>query len=75
MSAQLRAQLRKQEVWRHNSFLGHARMMQAQLAAILSAPTATKRAKQCVLRMLRETDKLERYLHARKPTRLGGGYR
>jgi len=52
-----------------------AQALRAQLQAVLRAAETTKRAKQCVLRMLREAEKLERYLRARKPTRLGGGYR
>lgn len=32
-------------IWRHNSFFGHARMMEAQAQAIMNAPSVTDEAK------------------------------
>lgn len=45
---------KRQAVWRHNGFLGSAKMMQAQCIAILKSTTATDEAKQIAVRI--ETD-------------------
>lgn len=39
------AWLKRQRVHRHNSFVGHARMMQAQCQAIIEATSTTDEAK------------------------------
>ena len=36
---------RRREIWRHNGFLGSARMMQMQCGAIMCSQTATHEAK------------------------------
>lgn len=33
------------DIWRHNSFLGHAAMMKKQALAIIDSKTTTERAK------------------------------
>lgn len=37
--------LKRRAIWRHNGFLGSARMMQMQCQAIMCSPTATLEAK------------------------------
>lgn len=36
---------KRQAIWRHNSFRGHAKMMQAQCRAIMDSKTTTADAK------------------------------
>ncbi len=36
---------RKRRIWQHNSFLGHAKMMQHQCTSIIQSVTATPEAK------------------------------
>lgn len=50
---------RSQELWKHNSFLGHARMMQTQCRVIHEAPTTsptTKRIAQEIWRLAQELE-------------------
>ena len=39
------AQDKQMAVWRHNSFLGHARMMQSQAWGIIQSATTTEESK------------------------------
>jgi len=57
--------MRRQEIWHHNSLLGHARMMQMQLQAIVCSRTVTPRAKSIALRMLVDVKKLDANLRKR----------
>lgn len=41
----------RKEIWRHNGFAGSARMTQAQMAAIQSSSTTTKRTKQLAVQI------------------------
>lgn len=34
------------QIWVHNSFAGHARMMQSQASCIIGSATATKKSKE-----------------------------
>lgn len=57
----------RQERWRHNSFLGHARMMRMQCIAILSSKTTTDEAKQIAVRIEQDAELLAEALRIRKP--------
>lgn len=37
--------LKRQRVWRHNSFFGHVQMAKANMHSIVDSPTTTKEAK------------------------------
>ena len=45
VSVSLPAQRRRNRVWRHNSFIGHAVLMRANLNAIISADSTTEHTK------------------------------
>ena len=55
---------KKQARWRHNSFIGSARMTQVQMQAIIGSGTAKRQAKCAAARILRDARKLEAYLRA-----------
>jgi hypothetical protein len=57
---------RRQECWKHNSFLGHARMMQMNCQAILNSKTATEEAKAIAVRIENDAEMLETALKIRK---------
>ncbi|HEY9155553.1 MAG TPA: hypothetical protein VIM69_10500 [Opitutaceae bacterium] len=50
---------RTQKLWQHNSFIGHATMMQKQCAAIYSADTTSATAKSLAKEILRLARELE----------------
>lgn len=52
--------------WQHNSFIGHARMMQMQCKAILSSVTATDEAKAIAVRIEQDAEFLADALRSRK---------
>jgi len=55
----------KRRIWRHNSFFGHARMMQAQCEAIIHADSTNVEAKESASRIINETKILTRALKER----------
>lgn len=57
---------KRQARWKHNSFLGHARMMQMQCKAILMSATATDEAKAIAVRIEQEAEMLADALRNRK---------
>ncbi len=53
------AHARQLSIWRHNSFIGHARMMQTQAKAIITAPTVSVAAAEIAQHILIMAGKLE----------------
>lgn len=56
---------KRRKVWKHNSFFGHARMMQTQCETILHSPTVTPETRDCVSRIRNETQLLMKLLKTR----------
>lgn len=56
---------RSQKLWRHNSFFGHAAMMQAQAKAIIDFETTTQTTKIIAKEILRLARELELALKER----------
>ena len=56
---------RRLRAFRHNSFVGHARMMQQQANAIACSDTTTKEAKEIADQIYELANKLERSLKTR----------
>ncbi len=56
---------RRLRAFRHNSFVGHARMMQQQANAIACSDTTTEEAKEIAYEIAVLATKLERYLKTR----------
>jgi hypothetical protein len=52
-------------IWKHNSFFGHARMMQTNCETIMKSETATSEAKQTANRILAEAKLLSHQLRER----------
>lgn len=52
--------------WWHNSYLGHAQMMQQQCRTILCSTTATDEAKAIAVRIEQEAEMLSEALRTRK---------
>lgn len=48
---QLATRAKRMEIWQHNAFLGHARMMQQQARIIRLSSTATTAAKATALKI------------------------
>jgi hypothetical protein len=44
-------EIARRKVWKHNSYFGHARMMQAQCENIIHSPTTTEAAKETARRI------------------------
>lgn len=57
---------KRQARWKHNSFLGHARMMQVQCRIILCSTTATDEAKAIAVRIEQDAELLADALQNRK---------
>lgn len=57
--------LKKQRVWKHNSFRGHASMMHMQLQAILRSDSITLEARGAAEEMLTLVDSLAFHLEKR----------
>ena len=56
---------RRLRAFKHNSFVGHARMMQMQAHTITISNTTTKEAKEIAYEIAVLATKLERYLKTR----------
>lgn len=56
----------RQSRWKHNSFTGHARMMQMQCQAILNSTTATDEAKAIAVRIENDAEMLGEALRTRR---------
>ncbi len=56
---------RRLRAFKHNSYVGHARMMQMQANAIAYSSTATKEAKEIAYEIAVLAGKLEQYLKTR----------
>jgi hypothetical protein len=56
---------KRQRVWRHNSFRGHASMMLSQLQAILRSDSITPEARDAAEQMLTLADSLAFHLEKR----------
>lgn len=56
----------RQDRWRHNSYLGHVRMMRQQCRAILCSNTATDEAKAIAVRIENDAEMLGEALRTRK---------
>lgn len=61
-----KAWLTRQQVWRHNSFLGHARMMEMQCINICSSKTATDEAKKIAAKIGKLATELGEALRTRR---------
>lgn len=59
------AWLKKQDIWRHNSFLGHVAMARANMQGIIKSKTATKDAKLIAYQILALTNDLKEALKER----------
>lgn len=57
---------RRQEIWKHNSFMGYAAMMKSQCRSILNSSTATDDAKQIAVRIEQDAEMLGAALKKRK---------
>lgn len=57
---------RRQLIWRHNSFIGHAVMMRAQLNNMLTAETTTDQTKHLARTILGLIPQLQNSLTERK---------
>lgn len=57
---------RKQRVWRHNSYMGHATMMLAHTHSIIESDTATADAKNIALQIRALAYQLREALRTRK---------
>ena len=56
---------RRLRAFRHNSFMGHARMMQMQLLAMCQSGTTTEETKQIAAQIAELASKLEQSLKTR----------
>lgn len=56
----------RQKIWRHNSFLGHARMMEMNLRNIIDADTTTDQTKFTARKILADVEHLKLSLKTRR---------
>lgn len=57
--------LKRTEIWQHNSYMGHARMMQMQALNIMNAKTPTDKSKELAAKIYELADKLGESLKKR----------
>lgn len=60
--------MKKEDIWRHNSFLGHAAMMKKQALAIIDSKTTTEKSKDHARNIWWLADQLATSLKERNPS-------